>query len=67
MKEAIRDLGADRKAQKPLEDLVDRLENETKDLKARLTKLEAKGKIAEPAPAPAPAPKAAPKRAAKKK
>ncbi|MFO0737018.1 MAG: M1 family aminopeptidase [Labilithrix sp.] len=45
MKEAIRDLGdhAARKTQKPLEDLIERLENEQKDLKARLAKLEAKG------------------------
>lgn len=63
MKEAIRDLGGERKTQKALEDHIERLENEQKDLKARLAKLEAKGPAAttsDPAPA-------APKRASKKK
>ena len=42
IKEAVRDLGADRKHQKPLEDALERLETEQKDLRARLAKLEAK-------------------------
>jgi aminopeptidase N len=52
IKEAIRDLGVDRKAQKSLEDQVERLENETKELKARLTKLEAKTPASPPPPEP---------------
>ena len=51
MKEAIRDLGADRsKAQKPLEDQIERLENEQKELKARLAKLELRTKETTAAP-----------------
>jgi aminopeptidase N len=63
MKEAIRDLGGERKAQKSLEDHIERLENEQKDLRARLAKLEAKGSVPTPAPeAAAPAPKRTPKK-----
>jgi len=41
IREAVRDL-SDRKSPKSFEDAIDRLETETKDLRARLAKLEAK-------------------------
>ncbi|MBX3225686.1 MAG: HEAT repeat domain-containing protein [Labilithrix sp.] len=56
IREAVRDLGGDRKNQKSLEDAIERLENETKDLRARLAKLEAKpSHTASPKPATKPA------------
>lgn len=58
MKEAIRDLGGERKAQKSLEDQIERLENEQKELKARLAKLEAKApEVVKSVPAKRPAKK----------
>lgn len=42
MKEAIRDLGGERKSHRALEEQIERLENEQRELKARLAKLEAK-------------------------
>ncbi len=44
IREAVRDLGGERKQNEELKEQVERLENEQRDLRARLAKVEAKGK-----------------------
>ena len=61
IREAVRDLGGEHRkaANDELKDAVERLENEQRELRARLAKLEARGaakKPKGPAPAPTPAP-----------
>jgi aminopeptidase N len=46
IRETVRDLGGERKQNEELKEAVERLENEQRDLRARLAKLEAKGKPA---------------------